>query len=325
MSLNTDAKTGPTPFLDDIERRVSEIFSAQKSEVEQSLMAKISREKEDAQKRIDAVNQEFAQVRNLLDQHKSTMAELETTEHHLRGEIRGHFDRAVNYQMMMEHAAALAGDELEKIGGLHQELERIRVKAEAEYGALKTHLGGYAGLMAQLPAPAIKAESEVDWMSEIGKLRQVRDLMATLRHTGLGGDNGDAPTAEAAASEPQSAPAAETAEELAASLGLIGPDDDGVHDDAEFALSDRAWAAAHDGGNGQPAVPPSFLEDHNDQAGRRPRSSGPDPRPSSKPRPRSRSRRRRRPRQSRPKPPPAPPPRTRPRSRGWPATARPSP
>jgi hypothetical protein len=260
MSLNTDTKTGQTPLLDDIERRVSELFSAQKSEVEQTLMVKISREKEEAQKRIDAVNREFAQVRSLLDQHKSTMAELETIEHHLRGEIRGHFERAVNYQKMMEHAAVLAGDELEKIGGLHQEIEKVRVKAEAEYDALKSQLGGYAGLMAQLPPPSIKAENEVDWLTEIGKLRQVRDLMATLRHDGLGDGLGDERGDEAAAAPydaPPSAPAAETAEELAASLGLIGPEDDGVHDDAEFALNGPALSAPHDGGNGQPAVPTS--------------------------------------------------------------------
>jgi len=242
MSLNTDAKTQPISLLDDIERRVSELFSAQKNEVEQSLIVKISREKEEAQRRIEAVNREFGQVRGLLDQHKSTMAELESTEHHLRGEIRGHFERAVNYQKMMENAAALAGDELEKIGGLHQELEKVRTKAESEYNALKRHLGGYAGIMAQLPAPPPKAESEVDWVTEIGKLRQVRDLMATLRHDGLGDHVGEGP----------SAPAAETAEELAASLGLLGPEENGVRDEAELARVDVAWMATHDGGNGQP-------------------------------------------------------------------------
>ena len=57
---------------------------------------------------------------------------------------------------MMENAAALAGDELEKIGGLNQELEKVRVKAEAEYAGLKKSLAGYAGIVAQLPAPAVE-------------------------------------------------------------------------------------------------------------------------------------------------------------------------
>ena len=263
MSLNAEAKIEQAAFLDDIEKRVSEIFSAQKTEVEQSLVAKINREKEEAQKRIDAVNREFVQVRSLLDQHKAAMAELQTTEQHLRGEIRGHFERAVNYQKMMENAAALAGDELEKIGGLNRELEQVRVKAESEYTALKDQMGGYAGLVAQLPAPSVRAENEVDWMSEIGKLRQVRDLMATLRQAGLSDEGG---TPSSMTEEETSAPAAETAEELAASLGLIGPEEDSLHDDAEFALNDPAWTSKPAGGNGQPAVSHSLYGENEEEA-----------------------------------------------------------
>jgi hypothetical protein len=163
------------------------------------------------------------------------MAGLQTIEEHLRGEIRGHLDRAVNYQKMMAHAAVLAGDELEKIGGLDAELESIRVKAEAEYAALKDRLSGYAGILAQLPAPVVRTEEDMDWTQEIGKLRKVRDLLATLRQPepsdgGLASPDG------------ASVPAAEAAEELAASLGLIGPEDDGVRDDVEFSESDPGWS-----------------------------------------------------------------------------------
>ncbi len=241
MSLSTEVKAEQTAFLDDIEKRVREIYSAQKSEVEQSLVEKINREKAEAQKRIEAVNLEFAQVRGLLDEHKTVMAELQEAEQHLRGEIRGHFERAVNYQKMMENAAALAGDDLEKIGGLNQELERVRTKAETEYAALKKQLAGYAGIVAQIPPPDIRREGEVDWTEEIGKLRKVRDLLATLRQADLSEaaeDSRDAAPAEARASTP----AAETAEELAASLGLIDREDDAVHDDADFALNDPAWS-----------------------------------------------------------------------------------
>jgi hypothetical protein len=241
MNPNTETKVEQTAFLDDIEKRVSELFSAQKSQVEQSLIQKINREKEEAQKRIEAVNQEFAQVRSLLEEHKTGMAELQTTEQFLRGEIRGHFERAVNYQKMMENAAALAGDELEKIGGLNQELEKVRVKAEDEYAGLKKQLGGYAGIIAQLPVPAVRAESDVDWTEEIVKLRKVRDLLATL-HQAEPAASVDFPAEPTPVDARPSRPAVEAAEELAASLGLIDAADDGVRDDAEFAESDPAWA-----------------------------------------------------------------------------------
>lgn len=237
MIPNAESQIDPTALLDDIEKRVSEIFSAQKNEVEQTLIEKINREKEEAQRRIEAVNREFAQVRGFLDEHKQAMAELQTTETYLRGEIRGHFERAVNYQKMMENAAALAGDELEKIGGLNRDLEKVRVKAEEEYAGLKRNLAGYAGIVAQIPAPAAPAEeSDVDWNEEMGKLRKVRDLLATLRQP------------EAAAiptdGEPMTtAPAAPEAEELAASLGLIDSDEDDINDDHEFALGSNPTPA----------------------------------------------------------------------------------
>jgi len=233
MSPNPETTLETSTILNDIEKRVTEIFSAQKNEVEQSLVERIQREKEEAQKRIDAVNQEFAQVRGFLEEHKTIMAELQSTEEHLRGEIRGHFERAVNYQKMMENAAVLAGGELEQIGGLHQELEKVRGKAESEYEGLKRQLSGYAGIVAQIPAPAVRTDGDVDWTEEIGKLRKVRDLLATLRQAEPAGED----------AEPRpSVPAAETAEELAASLGLIGPEDDGVSDDAELSESDSAWS-----------------------------------------------------------------------------------
>ncbi|MBN2266071.1 MAG: hypothetical protein JW775_09690 [Candidatus Aminicenantes bacterium] len=227
--------------LDDIEKRVSEIFAAQKDEVEQSLAERINREKEEAQKRIDAVNQEFTQVRTFLDEHKKAMAELQSTEEHLRGEIRGHFERAVNYQKMMENAAVLAGGELEKIGELNQELEQVRAKAESEYAGLKDKLSGYAGIMAQIPVPSFGPESDVDWTEEVDKLRRVRDLLGTLRQA-VPAEDGNG-RADGASDDPEtSARAAETAEELAASLGLIGPDEDGLSDDIDFAAegSDQA-------------------------------------------------------------------------------------
>jgi hypothetical protein len=236
MSANFEPRPEPAGFLDDIEKRVSELFSAQKNEVEQSLIERINHEKEEAQRRIEAVNREFAQVRSFLEEHKTVMAGLQSTEDHLRGEIRGHFDRAVNYQKMMENAAGLAGDELERIGGLHQELERVRTKAEDIYQTLKTKLSGYAGIFATIPAPAGRPENEVDWNEELGKMRKVRDLLATLRQsdpTLAAAPAADAAAADALESE-DTAPVAPEAEELAASLGLVDVEDDGVHDDLHF-------------------------------------------------------------------------------------------
>lgn len=255
MNDNAEPRVDHEAFIDDIEKRVSEIFSAQKSEVEQSLIEKINREKEEAQRRIEAVNQQFSHVRSVLEEHKKVMAELRETDLHLRGEIRGHFERAVNYQKMMEHAANLAGDELEKIGGINQELEKVRLRAESEYENIRKHLGSYAGIMATVPAPSNDRANEVDWSGELGKLRQVRDLLATLRPADPSLGEPSLPGAAADGGE-ATAPAMPEAEELAVSLGLIDEENDGVKDDVEFAAAAHRERAASEDGCQFEAAPP---------------------------------------------------------------------
>lgn len=252
MSHIAEHRTEPTAFLDDIEKRVSEIFSAQKNEVEQGLIEKINREKEEALRKIEAVNQEFAQVRGFLEEHKSVMAELQGAEENIRGQIRGHFDHAVNYQKMIENAAVLAGDELERIAGLNQDLEKIRLRAEDEYKNIKKNLAGYAGIAARIPAPAETTDSDVDWNEELLKLKKVRDLLSTLRQAEF------APAPEAVTPEPPAVP-----ETFASRVSV---EDDGVRDDAEFADSDPAWGEIPSGQAGNVMVSPALAEESYEEA-----------------------------------------------------------
>jgi len=252
MNHIAEHRTEPAAFLDDIEQRVSEIFSAQKTEVEQGLIEKITREKEEALRKIEAVNQEFAQVRGFLDEHKSVMAELQGAEENIRGQIRGHLDRTVNYQKMMENAAVLAGDELERIAGLNQDLEKIRLRAEDEYKNIKQNLAGYAGIAAQIPAPVENATSGVDWNEELLKLKKVRDLLSTLRQVEI------APAPEAVTPEPPAVP-----ETFASPVSV---EDDGVHDDVEFVDSDPAWGDIPISQAGNVTVSPALAEEPYEEA-----------------------------------------------------------
>jgi hypothetical protein len=274
MSPVAEPRVEQSSIIDDIEKRMGEIFSAQKSEVEQGLIEKIKREKVEAQKRIEAVNQEFTQVRGFLETHKVVMAELQATEEHLRGEIRGHFDRAQNYQKMMENAAGLAGEELEKIGGLHGELERVRLKAEGEYTNIKKSLSGYAGIAAQIPSLPEIPDGDVNWNEELLKLKKVRDLLASLRQV----DFAPAP-ARVAAAAPVEAPApveafapvpapapAAAVMPPAPSTGHVTAEEDGVRDDSEFADGDPAWADIPGTEAGNLMVSPALADEPYEEA-----------------------------------------------------------
>jgi len=252
MNHIPEHSTEPTALLDDIEKRISEIFSAQKNEVEQGLIEKINREKEEALRKIETVNRDFAQVRGFLEAHKSVMAELLRAEENIRGQIRGHLDRAVNYQKMMENAAGLAGDELEKIAGLNQNIEKIRLRAEDEYKNIKKNLAGYAGIAAQIPTPSEIADSDVAWNEELLKLKKVRELLSTLRQVEF------APAPEAVTPEPPAVP-----ETFASPVSV---EDDGVRDDTEFADSDPAWSDIPSGPAGNVLVLPSLAEEPYEEA-----------------------------------------------------------
>ena len=257
MNNIAEHRTEPTVFLDDIEKRISEIFPAQKNEAEQGPVEKIDLEKDEAQKRIDAVNREFAQVRGFLEEHKSVMAELQGAEENIRGQIRGHFDRTVNYQKLIENANVLVGNELkriaglnqdlEKIAGLNQDLEKIRLRAEDEYNNIKKSLAGYAGIAGQIPAPAESADIDVDWNKGLLKLKKIRDLLPTLRQAAF------APAPEAVISEPPAIP-----ETLASHASA---EDDGVRDDAELVDSDPAGGDIPSGPTGNVMVSPALAEE----------------------------------------------------------------
>lgn len=243
-----------TSFLDEIEKKVSEIFSAQKSEVEQTLMERINREKEEAMRRIEAVNQEFAKVRRVLEEHKKVMADLQAAEARVRQQIRGHFDRVMNYQRMMENAAGLASEELERIGGLNEELERIRVRAEQEYASLKSQLAGYAGIASEIPAPFEVRPGDIDWNVELDKLRKVRDLLATLRQVDVPAE----PIAEAPAPSPTPSPAPE--------VGAVSAEEDGLRDDAEFIGVDTGWTDVPSEPGPEGLVTPSLIQEPYDES-----------------------------------------------------------
>ena len=252
MNHIPEHSTEPTALLDDIEKRISEIFSAQKNEVEQGLIEKINREKEEALRKIETVNRDFAQVRGFLEAHKLVMAELLRAEENIRGQIRGHLDRAVNYQKMMENAAGLAGDELEKIAGLNQNIEKIRLRAEDEYKNIKKNLAGYADIAAQIPTPSEIADSDVAWNEEPLKLKKVRELLSTLRQVEF------APAPKAVTPEPPAVP-----ETFASPVSV---EDNGVRDETKFADSYPPWSDIPSGPAGNVLVLPTLAEDPYEEA-----------------------------------------------------------
>ncbi len=187
----------------DIEKRMEELYTAQKNQVEQGLLEKITREKEEARKKIEAARREFETVRGILEKHRAVMAELESARESLQTRIREHVDRALNHQSQMEKAAAVSIEELQAIEELNRELDGVRRRAAEQSASLRDQLEGHAAIAPELPGFPEGPAAEVDWSRELLKMKKVQAILSS--------SNGSEAQDAAPAAAPAGPPAPETA------------------------------------------------------------------------------------------------------------------
>lgn len=227
--LNTnESRVGPAAAatIENIEKQMEAFFAAQQSEVEQGLLEKINREKEEAQKKIDTVRREFEKVRGILEEHRAVMTELEIARESLRTRIQEHFTRAMDHHKLMENAAVLSIDELQKIDDLNRQLADVRQRAVEETSTLRELLQGHAGIDPELPAFSESAEPPVDWSKELNKMKKVQALLTSSNGTEAH-DAAPIESAEPAETAPPASYAAPAAEDTPES--------------PEFSESDPGW------------------------------------------------------------------------------------
>ena len=178
-----EAQKEITSVFDGIENQLDRSLAVQKDAIEKSLLEKLNREKEEAQKRIEAAEQEFAEGKRVLEGHKGALAELKTAKENIRGQIKGHLDRATSCQQMMEKMSNQAYEEYETISHLSLELDGIRQRAEKESSLLKKHLEEKYGVKAQFQAAFEPVESLLELRQEMLKMKKVRELLSTGTET----------------------------------------------------------------------------------------------------------------------------------------------
>jgi hypothetical protein len=268
------AGASPVSAIADIEKRMEDLYTAQKNEVEQGLLEKINREKEEAQRKIEAARQEFEKVRGILEEHRAVMAELESARESLQARIQEHVDRALDHQSQMEKAAAVSVEELQRIEELNRELDGVRRRAAEQTAALRDQLKGHSAIAPQLPEFPESPSVDVDWSRQLLKMKKVQAILSSSN----GSDAQEAapatpstePSAPAATPEPPAVePGPETEPEQAAApastpasnlepepmpesapapepmpeppAAQAAPPSDELADTAEFPESDPGW------------------------------------------------------------------------------------
>ncbi|MGA2531699.1 MAG: hypothetical protein ABSG19_01540 [Candidatus Aminicenantales bacterium] len=174
-----EAQKDITSVFDGIENQLDKSLALQKDTIEKNLIEKLTREKEEARKRIEAAEQEFADGKRVLEGHKATLAELKTAKEQILGQIKGHLDRATSSRQMMEKMSNQAYEEYETVSHLSLELDGLRQRAEKEMSLLRKHLEEKYGVKAQFQAAFEPVESLLELRQEMAKMKKVRELLST--------------------------------------------------------------------------------------------------------------------------------------------------
>ena len=167
----------PASVFDGIEGQLDRSLATQKDAIERSLAETLNREKEEAQKKVEAVEREFAEGKRILEKHKASLAELKAAKEQIQSQIKGHLDRALSCRQMMEKMSSQAYEEFEKITHLGMELDGIRHRAEEETDRLRKHLEEKYGIKAQFQAAFEPGETAADLSREMLKMKKVRELL----------------------------------------------------------------------------------------------------------------------------------------------------
>jgi hypothetical protein len=179
MLEHVEAQKEMASVFDGIENQLDRTLAVQKDAIEKGLIEKLNREKEEAQRKIEAAEREIADGKRILEGHKAALSELKTAKEHIHGQIRGHLERATSCQQMLEKMSSQAYEEYEKISHLSLELDGLRQRAEKETALLRKHLEEKYGVKAQFHAAFEPAESMLELRQEMAKMRKVRELLAT--------------------------------------------------------------------------------------------------------------------------------------------------
>jgi len=163
--------------IEDIETKMEDLWLKRKEEVEKDLEARIRSEKEEAGKKIEAIERELGRGRAVLKDYRTVIGEFETERAGLQREIKEHFEKAVEYQTEIEKMAGQTMEELRLVNELNQRLESVNQTAEEKVNGFRKELEERFGIVAQLPPSREEEELKVDLDHELQKLRKIKQLL----------------------------------------------------------------------------------------------------------------------------------------------------
>lgn len=166
----------PLLFLREIEKKIEEQLLSQKAEIEKELLRRIEKEKEEAERKIEAVSREFDSIKAALDEHKKVIGELQTLRDNIHDEIESHLNRAKSHRAIIATAVSQLRSEFEILNGLEAKLGELRGRAAAKTEEIQSYLRK-VGLSVDLPTLVDIEENLGDLRGETAKIGRLVDFV----------------------------------------------------------------------------------------------------------------------------------------------------
>jgi hypothetical protein len=163
--------------IEEIESKMENLWLKRKEEIERELEVRIRSEKEEAGKKIEAIERELEKGRAVLQDYRTVVGEFESERASLQRQIREHFEKAVEYQSEIEKMAGQTMEELRLVNDLNKKLETLHQSAEEKVNGFRKDLEERFGIVAQLPPSREEEELKVDLEHELRKLRKIKELL----------------------------------------------------------------------------------------------------------------------------------------------------
>ncbi len=177
MAENDATEKTSVNAIEEIETKIESLWLKRKEEVENELEERIRSEKEEAAKRIEAIEKELEKGRAILKDYRLVVTEFESERASLQRQIKEHFEKAVEYQTEIEKMAGQTMEELRLVDELNNRLEAVQTSAEDKVNSYRKDLEERFGIVAQLPESKEEDELKVDLEQELGKLRKIKAIL----------------------------------------------------------------------------------------------------------------------------------------------------
>ncbi len=177
MAENNDLRADQESIVSKIEAQLAEILAKKKAGVNQLLEEKIRQEQEEAKKKLQEIEHEYAQEKESLSTYRTLVAEFETKRLNLREEIKSHLEKAMSSQNEIASLTSRTLEELRSVSQMNQELEDYKNSAKDKLFALKKDLEDKYGITTQIPQEDHRLNMDLDLEKELSKLTKIKELL----------------------------------------------------------------------------------------------------------------------------------------------------